>query len=179
MPLSAAARLAPHFTAQELGADKPEATGEIVANLRLVAEWLEIVRGILGVPLRVTSGFRTAAQNAAVGGSSRSDHLRGLAADFVPVGLSQFAAWQILRSTPLPAFDQIEFEVADGHIHVGLGPKRRLQFLIQVTEGSFLALTETLAQKLRGAPVASLAFLVVASALLYLLLIGLPRGFLT
>ena len=42
---------------------------------------LELVREKCGFPFIITSGYRTAEHNAAVGGKSNSAHLRGLAAD--------------------------------------------------------------------------------------------------
>lgn len=47
---------------------------------KLVAT-LELVRETLGSPLRIVSGVRCPAHNRAVGGTSESAHLSGLAAD--------------------------------------------------------------------------------------------------
>ena len=65
-------------------------------NLLLTANMLEEIREILGVPLRVTSGFRNEALNKAVGGSKTSKHKFGLAADIVPKVISVEVAFNKL-----------------------------------------------------------------------------------
>lgn len=47
----------------------------------LVAEVLDPLRERLGRPIRVNSGYRCAERNAAVGGATGSQHLKGEAAD--------------------------------------------------------------------------------------------------
>ena len=91
MPPSAVAQLSPHFTLEELafsqaasrkGIDnKP--SREVVAHLATLAEGLEKVRALLGGPIRITSGYRSPALNAAIGGAKNSAHMSGFAADFV------------------------------------------------------------------------------------------------
>ncbi len=156
MPLASSSALAAHFTAHELGADQPEATDRIVGNLYTVAQWLEAARAVVGVPIRVTSGFRTVQHNADIGGSPTSDHVVGLAADFEPVGLTPYQSYQRLSAAhdrgTLPPFDQLIFYAADDHVHVGLGshPVMRGQVLLSTTEGSYVALTGELVTRLRG-----------------------------
>ena len=43
---------------------------------------LQCIREHFGRPVHITSGYRTASRNAAVGGSKTSQHLLGRAADF-------------------------------------------------------------------------------------------------
>ena len=51
-------------------------------NLRILCEnVLQPVRDYYGLPVKVNSGFRHPLVNAKVGGSSRSDHCKGMAAD--------------------------------------------------------------------------------------------------
>jgi|SRR6267142_2287153 len=154
MPLPSSAKLAPNFTAAELGADNPAADAGVVANLRRVAEWLQAARGLLGVPLRVTRGYATAAHNAEVGGSATSDHLTGLAADFVAVGLTPFAVYQQLgaamQARQLPAFDQLIYYTADDHVHVGLGAQMRGEVLLKTTEGGYVQLAGAYLTRIRG-----------------------------
>ncbi len=154
MPVASNTLLATHFSSAELGADLPGATAAIVANLRKVAAWLESARGILMVPLLVTSGFRTVEHNAEVGGSDTSDHVNGLAADFKASGLTPFQIYQRLSAArdtgALPPFDQIIYYAADDHIHVGLGSKTRGQVLIRTTEGSYVQLATNALNLLRG-----------------------------
>lgn len=154
MALASALLLAPHFSAAELGADNPQATTTVTLNLYTVAAWLEQARTVLGVPLRVTSGYRTPTQNLEVGGSPTSDHPNGLAADFVPEGMSPYTAYRRLsaaiRAGTLPPFDQLIFYAADNHVHVGLGPQMRGELLIKLAEGSYATLTEQLVSQLRG-----------------------------
>lgn len=58
-------------------------TPEVLANLKHLAEQLEIVRAHLGnVSIRVSSGYRSPELNTAVGGSRTSRHTTGLAVDF-------------------------------------------------------------------------------------------------
>lgn len=75
---------APNFTWGEAthgGRRIPRSTKE-VSNIVEVAEMLQKVRDITGKPLTVTSWYRDAATNAAVGGATKSYHLTGGAADF-------------------------------------------------------------------------------------------------
>ena len=66
------------------------------ANLKTVCEKiLEPVRKHFGKPVRINSGYRGAALNSAVGGSSKSQHCNGEAVDFEIDGLAnpQLAKW--------------------------------------------------------------------------------------
>jgi zinc D-Ala-D-Ala carboxypeptidase len=74
-------------------------TDDIVANLRTLAEnVLQPVRDHFGKGVKVNSGFRSMAVNAAVGGvqgAKPSDHTRGLAADIEIPGVpnAELAQW--------------------------------------------------------------------------------------
>jgi putative chitinase len=48
----------------------------------MLADGLEQVRAVLGVPVNVSSGYRCAPLNNAIGGASNSAHVKGYAADF-------------------------------------------------------------------------------------------------
>ena len=52
-----------------------------------LAALLQKIRDHFGRPVVITSGYRTAAHNAAVGGSKSSQHLLGRAADFYVEGV--------------------------------------------------------------------------------------------
>jgi hypothetical protein len=150
--------LTAHFTAAELGADRPGVTNDVAANLLDTATWLETARSVLGVPLRITRGYSTPEENAAVGGVADSEHLSGLAADFVPVGLSKHETYQRLSAArdrgELPLFDELIYYVADDHLHVGLRPSFRGNVEVQVVEGGvkrYRVLTAELAAQLWGA----------------------------
>ena len=97
-------QLTKHFTLAELTASgKARSLGlsntappEIVPRLLRTAEMLERIRETLGVPVIVTSGYRAAAVNRAVGGVTSSDHMQGHAADIVAPGYG--TATQIART---------------------------------------------------------------------------------
>ncbi|MBO9542719.1 DUF882 domain-containing protein [bacterium] len=77
--------LSPHFRLEELACRcgcGGEAQPEILANLTRVVLMLERVRLAIGhKPIRITSGYRCAKHNKAVGGRPQSLHLTGRAAD--------------------------------------------------------------------------------------------------
>ena len=154
MPLAPDLALAPNFTAGELGADDPTADATIIANLQKVALWLQSARDVLGVPLKITSGYRSPEHNASVGGSSTSDHPHGLAADFLASGLTPYQVYTSLKDAEargmLPRFDQLIYYEQDDHVHVGLGAQMREDVSLATTEGSYVALAGELVTKLRG-----------------------------
>ena len=85
-----------HFSFMELtdSTSHPELVGQNMIDargyekqLKYTAYTLEEIRAILGVPMKITSGFRNGALNKAVGGSPTSGHAKGLCADFIPIGL--------------------------------------------------------------------------------------------
>ena len=83
-------QLSPHFSLAQLTysetAEKKSIDNspppEIIENLTRLASELERVQALLGAPLDISSGYRCAALNEAVGGSDTSQHVQGLAADF-------------------------------------------------------------------------------------------------
>lgn len=76
------AELTRSTTAQRMGVDNAP-TSKALEQLKRTACMLEGVRSVLGVPVIVTSGYRGAVVNRAVGGATSSDHLQGMAADIV------------------------------------------------------------------------------------------------
>lgn len=98
--------LSPHFSIDEMitsrtavvrGIDNTP-SAEIVAAMKYgCANVLEPVRQLLGHPMLISSGYRSSALNEAVGGSSKSQHMKGEAVDFI---CPQFG-------TPLEVCDEI------------------------------------------------------------------------
>jgi zinc D-Ala-D-Ala carboxypeptidase len=119
--------LSPHMTLAEFtrtstGLDNTPGDLHIASMRRLCVEVLEPWRRVVG-PLRVTSGYRSPAVNRAVGGEEASQHMKGQAADVVPVRLELDAAWLALVSLVpmLPVSQVIVYVRPKGHgwVHVG------------------------------------------------------------
>ena len=53
---------------------------QVMLDMKLVEE-LQKLRDFIGKPLTVTSGYRTPERNKTIGGSSKSKHMEGIAAD--------------------------------------------------------------------------------------------------
>lgn len=71
-------QLSPSFKVREFGC---KGSDVVLLDEELVV-LLQCIREHFGKPVHITSGYRTAAHNAAVGGSKSSQHLLGRAADF-------------------------------------------------------------------------------------------------
>ncbi len=100
---------------------------EFLFNLRVLANYiLEPSRALLKCPLIINSAYRCEGLNAAVGGSENSEHLKGLACDFTPLGLSVPVAYGILKDNPLIKYGQLINE-RDEWIHISLGFPFRTQ----------------------------------------------------
>jgi hypothetical protein len=124
--------LSEHFTIEELVASQLAARHRIdnrpgpaeLANLHRVASVLEEVRVLVGGPVLVSSGYRSPAVNAAVGGAKSSAHLQGLAADINVPGFTPRALAQRIRDSDIQ-FDQLIYEGTWVHIGLAAGALRR------------------------------------------------------
>lgn len=128
--------LSPHFSLDELTASQ-EATRKgldnrptmlALQNLPKLAMLLETVRIHLGVPVVVSSGYRSKEVNDAVGGAVGSQHLTGQAADFLAPG---FGAPQTVVSHLMDIasvdYDQLIIEFgAWTHISWSSHPRRQV-----------------------------------------------------
>lgn len=86
-----------------------EPNQEQIENLKiLVTKVLQPTRDYFNKPLSITSGFRGAALNRAVGGSLNSQHMRGEAADIRILGVGNDILWEYIKAF-LP-FDQLILE---------------------------------------------------------------------
>jgi hypothetical protein len=124
--------LSPHFTLAEFLKSSTALrrgivnvpTAAHIANLMvLCVTVMEPVRLLLGVPLRITSGYRCPELNAAIGGSVSSAHMDARAADFETIGMGLLEAFDRIRHSDIP-YDQIIQECGpDGWIHIGIAAK--------------------------------------------------------
>jgi hypothetical protein len=139
-------RLSPHFTVAELSVSNTGAraglrntpVGDALTNLSRLANTLEQVRALLyGAPILVSSGYRSPAINALIGGSPSSAHMRGLAADFIAPKFGRpKAIAETIRGSSIQ-FDQLIFEGT--WVHLGLAEKAavpRRQVLTAVFGGA-------------------------------------------
>lgn len=78
---------------------------------------LDQAREIAGVPLKITSGFRTPEQNALVGGVEDSSHEKGLAVDLLIK--DTITGGRILSALQKVGFTRFGF-YRDGHLHTDL-----------------------------------------------------------
>ena len=76
------AELVASAKARQLGLDNTPPP-ETVVRLQELADMLQRIRDHLGVPMVITSSYRSPEVNKAVGGVTSSDHQQGSAADFV------------------------------------------------------------------------------------------------
>lgn len=135
-----------HFTFNEL-TDSEEHKDLVDANrisaqgfmkqLKYTAGTLEEIRVILGVPLKVTSGFRNSALNKAVGGAATSGHTKGLCADIKPLGgLDIKEAFELIQSNKdkCPSLKKCIFEHIGGkkwlHIEAKTEASQPQQFFV-------------------------------------------------
>lgn len=128
--------LTPHFTLAEMTVSQTaarkglsnEPTERALENLIKTAYTMEDVRALLGIKaVSVSSGYRSIAVNKAVGGSSTSAHVDGLACDFIcPAFGSPLAICKLIAKSGIK-FDQL---IEEGTwVHISIDPRMRQQVL--------------------------------------------------
>ena len=78
-------KLSPNFTVYEF---RCRDGSDVVMIDESLVMLLQCIREHFGKPITITSGYRTAAHNTAVGGAKSSQHLLGRAADIQVAGVS-------------------------------------------------------------------------------------------
>lgn len=98
-----------------------------MANLRnLLAPGMQRTRELLGAPIIISSGYRSPAVNDAVGGSNKSQHCLGLAADFTApsFGNPMAICRKVLDHRAEINFDQLILEFGRW-VHISFSPTPR------------------------------------------------------
>lgn len=131
-------QLTPNFSLDELtrtstGLPNVPNRSERAALLALADHILQPLRDALEEPVRVTSAFRSAAVNRAVGGVPGSQHRSGQAADIQVTGMTSLALARRIVALGLP-FDQLIEEYGQW-VHVSYSPLHRRQQLTAARRG--------------------------------------------
>tara|TARA_Y100001938_G_scaffold150966_1_gene244732 strand:- start:317 stop:787 length:471 start_codon:yes stop_codon:yes gene_type:complete len=104
-----------------------------LANLKkLIDNVIQPVRDKIG-PIRITSGYRSPALNRAIGGSSRSQHSKGMAADIQFVRDNEMDN-KVIFDTILEMgldFDQMINEFDYSWIHISYNPKKNRKQVLE------------------------------------------------
>ncbi len=138
--------LSPHFSYEECTftqqrMDNTPGMVELENLKKLCNELMEPVRAILG-PIRVNSAFRNLAVNTAIGGSKTSQHMMGLAMDFVPCKPMKLQdAFDILLQHPELGIDQAIFEFGRwihlSHAYPNKAPRGQILMIGDWTGGKY------------------------------------------
>lgn len=132
--------LSPHFSLAEmtvtshLDIDNTPPL-DIATVLSDTAGRMEAVRALLGHPVHVNSGYRSAALNRAVRGVSNSAHTTGHACDFICPGFgTPLEICRAIQGSGI-AFDQV---IQEGTwVHISFAPSMRLQVLTKAANGGY------------------------------------------
>ena len=132
-------QLSSHFTLDEMtqsdyalrhGIDNTPSQDEVNALGALCRITLEPIRTRVDAPVIITSGYRSPEVNKGIGGATTSQHMKGEAADFHVLGMSNLVTLKLIVHSPNPIpFDQAIYEFGeDGWVHVShsfAGQQRR------------------------------------------------------
>jgi len=126
-------------TAERLRLDNTP-NAQNIANLKLLCEKvLQPIRDNFNKPVVITSGFRSVAVNRAIGGSTKSQHMQGQAADFTIPSIDNYQLAKWIEASL--NYDQLILEFYTGGntgwIHVGYSPRHLNQELTINRFGSF------------------------------------------
>ena len=88
--------------------DGAKMPANVKANILKLIENLNVLREVLGAPITITSGYRSPAHNARIGGAKESQHMEGKAADF-----------QVAGVRPKEVKETIEALIKEGKMHDG------------------------------------------------------------
>lgn len=105
----------------------------------LVKSVLQPLRDYLGVPVNVTSGYRSYLVNKAVGGADNSQHRTGQAADIVVRGYDPVKLLRIIQNMGLP-YDQLISEYS-GHkswLHISVKEAGNRSQSLKFENGEYL-----------------------------------------
>lgn len=146
--------LSPHFDLDEMTISQEAARRGLpndpnaaqIGNLRgLCAYILEPLRIAVGRPVIVSSGFRSVAVNALVGGSKSSDHMAGLAADITVPGMTPLDVCQKITELKLPARQIIAEFGRWTHVSLSKAPDKPPELLTASRVGGKVAYSKGLA----------------------------------
>ncbi len=131
-------------TAARLGIDNTP-DPETLHRIKVTAERLDEVRVALGVPILVSSWYRCADLNRAIGSKNTSQHILGEAVDFrapqfgTPTQIFKF----LKQGKVLVGYDQLILEfpmsASGGWVHISFNADPRMQALIIDQAGTRLA----------------------------------------
>ena len=127
--------LTEHFTLEELcyseyatrrGIDN-RPSDSVLSRLRVLADGLERVRAVLGVPINISSGYRCGPLNLAIGGAENSAHVKGNAADFIAPAFGNPREIATIISKSGIKFDQL---IQEGRwVHISFDERMRNETL--------------------------------------------------
>lgn len=126
----------PEFTysqyAERHGINNTPSDYELANIINITAPRAQKIRDLLGKPMLITSGYRCYSLNRAVGGSATSDHMSGLAIDFIapkfgtPKEIAQF----LQKHVENLGVNQLIFEGTWVHVgFAGVGQKPKSEIL--------------------------------------------------
>jgi hypothetical protein len=136
-------QLSKSFTLQELvfsqtaareSIDNTPGPAQIRALRELCTKILQPLRDAVGMPIVVSSGYRSPRLNKFVGGSLRSQHMEGRAADVVCFSLDTKQLFKRVLELKLP-FDQLIYEGGRESVwvHVSFDAKRHRREIMTAT----------------------------------------------
>lgn len=123
-------KLTPHFSWNEMTTTSHsdlrdvnrEEAKDYACAIYLTACMMETVRAIIGRPIRVTSGFRSQPLNSRVKGSIKSQHCKGEACDWQPIGGSLEEAFEkLVKEVREKRLNVGQLLLERGWIHISLG----------------------------------------------------------
>lgn len=116
------------FFVTDTGLDNETDDPKVLANIQaLIDGVLQPIRDQWG-KVTITSGYRSAEVNEAVGGASTSQHLTGSAADIVmAAGVDRMAVVEWMHASGLQFGQAIYYEDTN-HLHVSTGTKREVLY---------------------------------------------------
>lgn len=146
-------RLSAHFSLTEFVSprDPNRPSMAALANLRVLASVLEVLRARAGRPLKITSGFRSPEYNRAIGGAAASLHTTGMACDIAaPDDMLELAA----LASQIEDIGGIGIYPGRGFIHIDI--RRRPAGAVIPTwwaqvSGKYVSVSKDLTARLRKA----------------------------